>query len=149
MSSEQAVDPTSKPRGYIKYTPGGEVFCEEIDGKVVERPTEDKPFVGIPAKFKPKHMDAMLRLHLAVEQIKGMKNRQVPLTRKEAMGPGLGIDKHTIKDLVGFGFVKDMVLTMTSRTGKRTSGMACVFFTPQGNAYCREKFKNETPAQEG
>jgi hypothetical protein len=132
-------DVAKKPAGWIKITLEGEVWVtKDSVGNNIEHPTEEKPFAGVPRKFRDRHAEAMLKIHQAVLFIKHkMPNRILPLLRKELIKE-VQIPKQVLADLVEMGLLREHFIDVNN-SGRHVGKRILMCFSPQGNAYAREK----------
>lgn len=129
----------------IEFTPDGEVPVVRRSGIDLRMPMPKVEFTK-PPKMKQKHHEAMMHMDYLVGMVKAKPNRKIPLTRNEAVENGL--EKKDIKALEDLGLIRQRILDI-KRGKKSVGGMACIYFTPLGHAYMREKVYADTGTKTG
>jgi len=128
----------------VAYSPDGEKPVYIRNGKEVIEEPEQKPLAVGFNKIAPELHEAIRKLEACVYKVKQLK-REVPVLRSELEENG--VDRKAIKRLESLGLVKVTTLIL-NKNNKNVGGRACVYFTPQGNAYVREKLLKEPQSWE-
>jgi len=136
LSQSELKKLEARPLG-IKYTPDGEVIVRQLEaGVIVDGPLEVEELGPLPPKFGTVHAELLSDIYSAVDQIKEIAGRTLPLTRGELISQ-FGRSKEVLSELVEMGFVKDEKVAVLNSGGNKTGIRKIIFFTPQGRAYVR------------
>lgn len=127
----------------VKYTVDGEVIvmgaAHPDDPKkmlVRDLPLSVVESSILPANWQTRHDFIMGVVFEACSQIKQMKNRKVPLTRKELIA--FGVQKDEIARLVKWGLLSEKPITLQKDGSNAQTTVSIVYFTPKGRAYIRK-----------
>jgi hypothetical protein len=130
------METDSLPRFYTKFTVDGESPVCHHDG-VEEMLPLPEVTLTIPENFTELHHKAMVYLGDWVRAIK-MTRRQIPTLRDELLASG--VRRSTLDELEAMRLVTVKVIPVDNTvTGKRTGARACVYYTPMGLTYMKEK----------
>lgn len=142
--------PVPSIKKLIKYTMDGAVMVERITHTTTnslgapkeefldnELPLEEEPLI-MPEKFPVALHSEMSLFHSLLRTIKKQRpTRTVPITRTELQRAGA--DPKIVRALVDVGFLVEDIIPLVREDGKNPGSRVCVFYTPQGRAYVREK----------
>lgn len=122
---------------FIKFTPDGEVFVEEKDGKIITHPLRTVAFVEpLPITLRPAHSQFMSDLLDAIRDMQSkMPERSVPVTKIEARD--FFTDTDVLPDLLKAQLVKISVVTIPMKDLPDCE-VEAIYFTPQGRAFIRK-----------
>lgn len=122
----------------------GPVFYMRRDGKDVPETYPEEEWKGFPDFWKDKYLNALHTVISAVNQIKTMEKRTMPLTEDEFFND-FGHTKKELKQLIKSGLVNSMSFPVyeKGKKDKPKHSKNFIYLTPQGHAYLRKLGEND------